>query len=108
MRRAVAITGRRSTMMGILMSQEKTDLPGDQQSETVFDKAEAENRAQDTADEGLADEHVQDAGTVAAAIDDPEVLQEALQQAREQADQYRDQALRAAAETPNIRKRAHR
>lgn len=86
-------------MMGILMSQEKTDMPGEQQTETVFDTADTGERPQDTDASDVSTEDVQD---------DPAALQAALQQAREQVEQHREQALRAAAESQNIRKRAQR
>jgi len=95
-------------MMGILMSQEKTDLPSGEHSETVFDTAEAAHRPQDANAEAPNAEDAEDAATDVADSDDPVALQEALQQAQEQVRQYHDQALRAAAETQNIRKRAQR
>lgn len=97
------------------MSQEKTDLPGDEQPQAVFDTPEAAGRPQQTASDAATaadvepdEDEARQATTDAPGNDDPAALREALQQVSADAERYRDQALRAVAETENIRKRAQR
>lgn len=88
------------------MTQDKTDLPGDEPQPTATETPAAASNdtavSDATADAVVADDVATD------VADDVETLRTALRQKAEEADKCRDQALRAAAETDNIRKRAQR
>lgn len=91
------------------MSQDKTDLPGNEPNPAATEPAAATSNDATLSDNDVdtADAVVADDG-VADATDDLETLRAALVQKAAEADKCRDQALRAAAETENIRKRAQR
>lgn len=113
-----------SNIMGFVsMSQEKTGLQGDelaaaapggenQASEATGAPASAPQGdngpfGEDEQPDARTETPVQDREAETDA-EDTTALREALQQAVDEADRYRDQALRAAAETENVRKRAQR
>src|SRR5699024_2740011 len=90
---------------GISMSQDKTDLPGNEPNPAATetpDATEAQVQATDTSADIVDDELAVD------DADDVETLRAALVEKTEEVEKYRDQALRAAAETENVRKRAQR
>lgn len=89
------------------MSQDKTDLPGNEPNPAATETPEAvASEAEVQVAEAAEDAAVE--GEVMDNVDDVETLRAALVHKAEEADKYHDQALRAAAETDNVRKRAQR
>ncbi|MDA3920313.1 MAG: nucleotide exchange factor GrpE [Salinisphaera sp.] len=85
-----------------------------QQNKPQTPHGEQDSAAENTAQpdiEGVQDgsEDYVDAGDISAdSLSETDELQAALDQAQAEASQYRDQAVRAMAETENVRKRAQR
>ncbi len=86
------------------MSQDKPDLPHDEQDSASQNVSEPDVTEIQTGEEPYAGEADATADSV-SAIDE---LQQALDQAQAEAEQYREQAVRAVAEMENVRKRAQR